>query len=138
MNKCEPQTKLINGFKPIPNYHEVQGDLITHRGQLRDKDTREVVGYMHSTCLVMYQDSEQQGMNLGTGVAELEIPDVGLTEIMFQGFFPTLEPHGNFELGILSSTGALHNAQGWIDMLMSEGGGEEGAGHPVVFHICHT
>ena len=110
MNKCEPNTKLINGEDSADVTELKQGDLITHRGELKDPETEEIVGYMHSTCLLMYGD-----LNVGTGVAELFGED---TKFMFQGLFPTAEPHGNFALGILSSTGSIKNAQGWIEMNM--------------------
>ena len=77
--------------------------------------------------------SDMVGLNVGTGVVELEIGGEK-SEFMFQGLFPTAEPHGDFQLGIQSSTGAIKNAQGWIEMNM-EGGGE-GQGHPAIFHIC--
>jgi hypothetical protein len=122
---------------PEDDQKVVQGDLITHRGKLTDQTTDAFVGYIHSTCLVMYQgtddEEEPAGLNVGTGVVELEI-DGKNTQLMFQGLFPTAEPHGNFELGIQASTGAIKNAQGWIEMNM-EGGGE-GEGHPAIFHIC--
>ena len=125
-NKCEPETKLINGEPPVNGVNPDVGDLILHRGDLTDPDTNEHVGYMYSTCLLM-----PGGLNVGTGVANLEMEG---TQLMFQGLFPSTEPHGNFELGILSSTGAVKNAQGWIEMNMDMGG--EGTGHPAIFHIC--
>jgi len=127
MNKCEPDTKRINGEPPEKVKNLQQGDLITHRGILTDADEKEV-GHMHSTCLLMYG-----GLNVGTGVAKVEI-EGETTLFMFQGLFKTAEPHGNFELGILGSTGKIKNAQGWIEMNMEDGG--EGIGHPAIFHIC--
>jgi hypothetical protein len=127
-NKCEPYTKKINGEDPNKNMDLQQGDLITHRGILTDPTNGEEVGYMHSTCLLMYG-----GLNVGTGVAQVNIEGEE-SRFAFQGLFPTAEPHGNFELAILGSTGHIKNARGWIDMNMDDGG--EGSGHPAIFHIC--
>lgn len=126
MNKCEHDTKRINGREG--GMVVQQGDLITHRGNLTDPVTGAKVGSMHSTCLLMYG-----GLNVGTGVANVTL-DEEVTQFMFQGLFQTAEPHGNFELGITGSTGKIKNAQGWIEMNMLEGG--EGVGHPANFHIC--
>lgn len=129
LNQCEHETKKINGRDPGEGHCMPlqQGDFITHRSKLVDPDSGKNVGYLHSTCNLMYG-----GLNVGFGAAELKRLK---TTLMFQGLFPSSEPHGNFEFSIMGSTGKIKNAQGWIEMNMDDALGV-GKGHPAIFHIC--
>lgn len=129
LNQCEHETKKINGRSDGEGHCMPlqQGDFITHRSKLVDPDSGNKVGYLHSTCNLMYG-----GLNVGFGAAELKRLKTTLT---FQGLFPSFDPHGNFQFAITGSTGKIKNAQGWIDMNMDDALGE-GKGHPAIFHIC--